>query len=428
MLARVRNNSGRKLFAIEKSVCFWATVTKRREGVKSFPDGKFFAVLLFWRLMKYLSLVLFVLLAGATTTSFVLFNQLKHSQKEIRTIDIDPNILHAKLASQPPEWMLKQIRKDLSAYPKGITKQMLDDAFQGERIKTFSLVRFTLKEGHISFSHDEKNLYSRHFRELLACIKKLGEHLDLPDVDFIVSLEDGFEGNPGLGPCFVFAKREDVASLILIPDIKALAGYGKLRKMIPEANTAIPWNEKLAKTFWRGSSTGGYSTLASWDKLARAKLVLASLSFPQEIDARFNSVVQCDPEVPGLMKAKGMVSASVSRPDHLKYKYLVDVDGNSCSYERYFWLLLSNSLVIKQVTPNIQWYYGGLEPYKHFLPVKEDLSDLVEKIDWARQHDEEARMMAERSTEFVENNLSSEDTLLYLSLLLKEYALKFSVD
>lgn len=372
--------------------------------------------------MKYVSIFLFVLFAAASTTSFVLYNQVKHSQKVIRTISVDPKILEAKLAKAPPEWMLRQIRKDLSAYSKGITKQMIDDAFYGERINTFNLVRFTIQNGHITFSHDEKNLYSRHFRELLGCINTLSEHVKLPDVDFLVSLEDGFEGNPDLGPCFVFAKKESVDSLILVPDIKALAGYGKLREMIPSANQKITWNQKLAKIFWRGSTTGGYSTLTTWDRLARAKLVLLSLAFPEEIDARFNSVVQCEPEIPQLMKSKGMVSASVSRPDHLKYKYLVDVDGNSCSYERYFWLLLSNSLVIKQVTPNIQWYYGGLEPYKHYLPIKEDLSDLMEKIDWARQHDEDCRLMAQRATQFVEENLSSEDTLLYLALLIKEYA------
>ena len=140
------------------------------------------------------------------------------------------------------------------------------------------------------------------------------------------------------------------------------------------------------------------------------------------MDARFTSVVQCDQEIRPLMKAKGMISSSVSRPDHLKYKYLIDVDGNSCSYERFFWLLLSNSLVIKQITTNVQWYYGGLEPYKHYLPVKEDLSDLLEKIQWARAHDEEARLMAERATEFVNDNLSPEDTLVYLYHLLKEYS------
>src|SRR5579872_4940449 len=99
--------------------------------------------------MKYLTVALFILFAAASTTSFVLYNQLKHSQREIRTISVDPKLLHAKLAKQPPEWMLRQIRKDLSAYPTGITKQMLDDAFQGERVDTFNLVRFQIKDGHI---------------------------------------------------------------------------------------------------------------------------------------------------------------------------------------------------------------------------------------------------------------------------------------
>lgn len=372
--------------------------------------------------MKYLLAVFFCLFALASASAIYFYSEAKHYKRSFRTIEFDPVVLQKKLNKEPPAWMLRQIRSDLSAYSSGITKQMIDEGFSGKRVEDFSLVRFTIKDGHITFAHDEKNLYSRHFKELLACIRKLGEQVPLPDVDFVVSLEDGFGGNPGIGPCFVFAKNADVSSLILIPDIKALAGYGKLRQMIPEANEMHPWEKKEAKTFWRGSTTGGYSTLANWDQIARAKLVLLSLAHPEAIDARFNSVVQCDPEVPQLMKAKGMVSKSVTRPDHLKFKYLVDVDGNSCSYERYFWLLLSNSVVLKQMTPNVQWYYGALEPYKHFVPVKEDLSDLLEKIEWAKTHDLEAKLIAEEASQFVRDNLGPEDTALYLYLLLKEYA------
>lgn len=372
--------------------------------------------------MKLIAFLFFFLFAAATTTSVILYNQLKHSQKDVSTISIDIGVFQKKLTAEPPAWMLKQIRADLCAYSSGITKQMIDAGFSGKRIEEFSLVRFTIQDGHITFAHDEKHYDSRHFKELLSCIKKVNEHIPLPDVDFIVSLEDGFEGNPGLGPCFVFAKRADVSSLILIPDIKALAGYGKLRKIIPQANEKFPWENKWAKSFWRGSTTGGYSTLAGWDHLARAKLVLLSLIHPEKVDARFTGVVQCDPEVPILMKAKGLMSKIVAKADHLKFKYLVDVDGNSCSYERYFWLLLSNSLVLKQMTSNIQWYYSALEPYKHFVPLKEDLSDLLDQIEWAKSHDLEARMIAEEATQFVKDNLGPEDTALYLYHLLKEYA------
>lgn len=372
--------------------------------------------------MKFFSALLFFLFAASLGTSVIFYNELKHSQRKIKTIAIDPHILQKKLASEPPAWMLKQIHSDLKHYSSGISKSMIEEAFSGKKIEEFSLVRFTIKEGHISFAHDEKQLDARHFKELLGCIKKLNETIPLPNVDFVVSLEDGFGGNPGLGPCFVFAKKRDVDSLILIPDIKALVGYAKLRKMIPQANEKFPWEKKLAKGFWRGSTTGGYSTLTAWEHLMRSQLVLLSLAHPDEVDARFHAAVQCDPEVPLLLKAKGMMGKSTTKPGHLKFKYLIDVDGNSCSYERYFWLLLSNSLVLKQMTDNVQWYYGGLEPYRHFVPVKKDLSDLLDQIEWARTHDIEAQLIAEEATQFVKDNLSPEDTALYLYLLLNEYS------
>lgn len=378
--------------------------------------------LLIFPLMKYIIGFLLFIAALTTTTTFVFYNKLKLKTRVVRTIAINPTVFKKKLMKDPPEWMLKQIKTDLAVYSSGITKPMLDLAYYGEKVDTFNLVRFFVQEGRISFTHNEKHLGSRHFKQLLGCIKKLNEYVELPDLDFIVSLEDGFGGNPGIGPCFVFAKRSDVSDLILIPDIKALTGYEKLRGSIPKTSQKVNWVKKLPVCFWRGSTTGGYSTLGSWQELARSKLVLLSLNYPSEVDARFHSIVQCEKEVPGLLKQKGMVSSSVCRADHLKYKYLVDVDGNSCSYERLFWLLLSNSLVLKQVTPNIQWYYGALEPYQHFVPIKEDLTDLVEKIQWAREHDSEAQEIAMRATKFAENNLGPEDTLIYLYHLLKEYS------
>lgn len=368
---------------------------------------------------------LFFLLVAVTAYSFVLSNQLKRAKKEITTISIDPLVFKEKLAKKPPEWMVKQIDRDLSSYSNGITSAMLDQAFLGDKIRAYSLVRFKITNGHLAFSHDERHLYSRHFRELLACIQKLVEQTKLPDVDFIVSLEDGFGKNPDLGPCFVFAKQKNVESLILIPDIKAMTGYSKLRNQIQEANQKMPWKDKIAKTFWRGSTTGGFFTLDNWDCFARAKLVLLSLQYPQEIDARFHSLLQCTNDVRELIKREGLLSKSVQKEDHLKYKFLADVDGNSCSFERYFWLLASNSLVLKQTTPNIQWYYGALEPYVHYLPVKEDLSDLLEKMAWAKEHDAESEAMAEKASQFTKEHLSSEDTLVYLYHLLVKYAALF---
>jgi hypothetical protein len=189
-----------------------------------------------------------------------------------------------------------------------------------------------------------------------------------------------------------------------------------------EGGKKYPWDKKKTQAFWRGATTGGYLTLANWDQFARTKLVLLSLKHPQEVDARINKFVQCDPAVPELLKSKGMQGNTVDQMDHLKYKYLIDVDGNTCTFERCFWELLSNSLLLKQETPNIQWYYGALKPYEHYVPVKEDLSDLMEKLAWAKAHDAEAQQIAANATAFVKQNLNTEDSFVYMAHLLKEYA------
>ena len=44
--------------------------------------------------------------------------------------------------------------------------------------------------------------------------------------------------------------------------------------------------------------------------------------------------------------------------------------------------------------PQEFWEYE-LEPFTHYVPVNADLSDLVEKIEWARENDEEARAIAQ---------------------------------
>jgi hypothetical protein len=81
----------------------------------------------------------------------------------------------------------------------------------------------------LSFSISKKNLEHRQFRHLLAVIEKLNEWVVLPDVDFIISLEDGFTEDLGV-PIFVYAKSNAASSLVLMPDFKALTGYAKLRQ------------------------------------------------------------------------------------------------------------------------------------------------------------------------------------------------------
>lgn len=337
-------------------------------------------------------------------------------------IPLDADLFQKKLAQKPPDWMMNQIHSDLHAYEiTGISKYSLDQFFQGKQVQDLNLIRFTIKDRCVSFSLSTKNLEHRQFRHILTAIEKLNELVVLPDVDFILSLEDGFTQEVGV-PLFVYAKAKTASSLVLMPDFKALTGYPTLRQKITKGNKKWPWEKKTDKAFWRGCTTGGWLTAHNWNQIARVKLALLSHSHPDKIDALLTGVVQCDPEIPPLIQKQGLVGKKVSQLDHLKYKCLVDVDGNSCSFERYFWALLSNCIVLKQITPNIQWYYAGLKPYEHFVPVKEDLSDLLEKIQWVETHDKEAKQIAEKATAFIKNEVSIEDVFVYMAHLLQEYA------
>jgi len=56
---------------------------------------------------------------------------------------------------------------------------------------------------------------------------------------------------------------------------------------------------------------------------------------------------------------------------------------------RFPYLLALDAVVLKQDSEYYEHFYPQLKPWVHYIPVKRDLSDVIEKIKWARQHDEE---------------------------------------
>lgn len=374
-----------------------------------------------------LSCVAAFFFSGAIISGFML--KTKKNDSESVKIPIDEKLFRQKISSPAPEWMIQNIRKDLEPFLKTrITRNMLNELFQGERISQYKLIRFTISAGKISVALHNELLDKRAFRHLLAVMEKLGSLAPLPDVDFVLSLQDGFDSSGDFPscPCFCFSKTEGLAPFVLIPDFKALTGYPTLQKEIIKGSRAYPWEKKKPLAFWRGTTSGGYLTKENWGDLPRLQLALLSLKHPKQVDARVVGVEQADPEVFKIVQGQGLLGRKIRQKDHLNYKYLIDVDGNSCAFERYFWTLLSNSVVFKQITNNRQWYYGALEPYRHYIPVKKDLSDLLEKISWANDHDDEVKAIADQGTEFVKNHLSIESNFLYLYTLIKEYALNQS--
>lgn len=73
---------------------------------------------------------------------------------------------------------------------------------------------------------------------------------------------------------------------------------------------------------------------------------------------------------------------------HHQYKYQINIDGTVAAY-RLPYLLAGDSVVLKQDSGYYEHFYKQLRAWEHYIPVRADLRDLLEKIQWARDHDEE---------------------------------------
>ena len=60
------------------------------------------------------------------------------------------------------------------------------------------------------------------------------------------------------------------------------------------------------------------------------------------------------------------------------------------------------------------WYSDLLKPYVHYIPIKNDLSDIIDKIKWCRDNDEKCKEIAKNTKSFYNKYLEKESIFDYL--------------
>lgn len=99
------------------------------------------------------------------------------------------------------------------------------------------------------------------------------------------------------------------------------------------------------------------------------------------------------------------------------------LDGTVAAY-RMPYLLGGGSLVFKPPSKYYEHFYNDLVPYQHYIPIEKDLSDLVEKIHWAIEHDAEAEKIARNGQIFANERLLPKNIFCYYAYLLTEFSKK----
>ncbi|XP_063160749.1 protein O-glucosyltransferase 2 isoform X2 [Candoia aspera] len=306
-----------------------------------------------------------------------------------------------------------QIQRDLAHFPTIDPDNIATEIPQrfGQRQ---SLCHYTIKDNKIYIKTHGEHVGFRIFMD--ALLLSLTRKVKMPDVEFFVNLGDWplekRKSSQDVHPIFSWCGSNDSRDIVmptydLTDSVLETMGRVSLDMMSVQANTGPPWEEKNTTAIWRGRDS----------RKERLELVKMSRRFPEIIDAAFTNFFFFKHDE----SLYGPIVKHISFFDFFKYKYQINIDGTVAAY-RLPYLLAGNSLVLKQDSIYYEHFYNELQPWKHYVPFKNDLSDLMEKLQWAKDHDEEAKNIAKAGQEFARNNLMGDRIFCYYFQLFQEYA------
>ncbi len=106
----------------------------------------------------------------------------------------------------------------------------------------------------------------------------------------------------------------------------------------------------------------------------------------------------------------------------------MDIDGNTCSWDRIVWIMKSNCICLKKKSDNMNWYYPLLVKDLHYYEFNtpEELNDLIKKLNrMSKKNRLKIRKNIKESKNFVSNYLGISSHLHYFGQLLHYISEKF---
>jgi Glycosyl transferase family 90 len=175
-----------------------------------------------------------------------------------------------------------------------------------------------------------------------------------------------------------------------------------------------PWSQKKDQAIFRGQFTGRFPAgmlkrdieklpiVAQCQLLHRCWLVYNSVANTTAnkrplVDAKLAlPVLEVRRDFPKTINGVDLYGERASIEHMLTYKVIIMLEGNDVS-SGLKWALYSNSVVMTQTPTKTSWAMEELlEPWVHYIPLADDLSDVEEKMQWVIYNDDEAQKIANR--------------------------------
>jgi hypothetical protein len=188
-----------------------------------------------------------------------------------------------------------------------------------------------------------------------------------------------------------------------------------------------PWKDKKKTAVFRGASTGCGVTIETNPRL---RLAYIGATYEDEKEGeplldvgitkwnlrprKTNGSKYLQSIDVAALEKKGVKKVGfISLQQQSTYRYIINVDGHVSAFRLSIELGMGSVILLAESKWKL-WYSDLLVPYRDYVPVKSDLSDLIKQVKWCRDNDDKCQEIVSNSTKFFNTYLQERGILDYL--------------
>jgi hypothetical protein len=304
------------------------------------------------------------------------------------------------------------LRQDLDRYPS-VSR---DDVGRAERLYGAHARRYVIQDNVLYARDCADNAIVGVSSFVEDMLVQLLKRVRVPDVDFVLNCSDYPQvrksGPKEDAPVVSMCGSTNFNDIIVPTYTLALVVAGR-RKGDLEAEK--PWDERKNQMVWRGSDSNRDRFL--FNKISNSPEFEATGLLDVGISKMVR--VQHDPVI------HGPVKPSMRERSFGDYKWIANVEGAVAAY-RMPAVAALGSVIVKQDSHYMEHWYREFLPWTHYVPMKNNFSDVEEVLDWLQSHDAEAQKIGQAARQFALEHLTPEPVLCFWYVFLYEYAARMT--
>ncbi len=250
------------------------------------------------------------------------------------------------------------------------------------------IYEINISNKYLTYTNNDP-LYIKH--NLNDNINYKNEILNNKISDFLLVTDDGYKNYDM--PCFQKTRTIDNHSNF---SILLKLQYGRHWGPFYEFKDKTNWDLKKNELIWRGAPTGKGDRILFSDMYYKKYNVGLSCIFDH------------------IQQYSYLIKPEINLDEFCKYKYIVSIEGNEKD-SGLNWKLASNSVVLMKPPMYESWLMESkLVPWVHYIPLKNDFSDLDDIYNWCLNNDDKCKEIVKNANKFMEifRDLETEKKLI----------------